>query len=65
MRQDLAEFQATIRFFDQRVGEILAALDELFARYVKEREAGETFGNFTVRVGVVKAVIDAAKDFHG
>ncbi|CAM3943158.1 MULTISPECIES: assimilatory sulfite reductase (NADPH) hemoprotein subunit [Shewanella] len=45
--------------------EILAALDELFARYVKEREAGETFGNFTVRVGVVKAVIDAAKDFHG
>lgn len=45
--------------------EILAELDALFARYAIERNAGETFGNFTVRVGVVKAVIDAAKDFHG
>jgi len=45
--------------------EILAELDGLFARYAIERNAGETFGNFTVRVGVVKAVIDAAKDFHG
>ncbi|QYJ86843.1 assimilatory sulfite reductase (NADPH) hemoprotein subunit [Shewanella mesophila] len=45
--------------------EILSELDGLFARYVSEREAGETFGNFTVRVGVVKAVLDAAKDFHG
>ncbi|MCG9697572.1 assimilatory sulfite reductase (NADPH) hemoprotein subunit [Shewanella sp. Isolate11] len=44
--------------------EILSELDALFARYVSEREAGETFGNFTVRVGVVKAVIDAARDFH-
>ncbi|MGL5397004.1 MAG: assimilatory sulfite reductase (NADPH) hemoprotein subunit [Shewanella sp.] len=45
--------------------EILAELDGLFARYAIERNAGETFGNFTVRVGLVKAVIDAAKDFHG
>ncbi|MEL4295104.1 assimilatory sulfite reductase (NADPH) hemoprotein subunit [Shewanella xiamenensis] len=45
--------------------EILAELDALFARYAVERNAGETFGNFTVRTGVVKAVIDAAKDFHG
>jgi sulfite reductase (NADPH) hemoprotein beta-component len=45
--------------------EILSELDALFARYVNEREAGETFGNFTVRVGVVKAVLDAARDFHG
>ncbi|WP_299793589.1 assimilatory sulfite reductase (NADPH) hemoprotein subunit [uncultured Shewanella sp.] len=45
--------------------EILSELDLLFARYVSEREEGETFGNFTVRSGVVKAVIDAAKDFHG
>jgi len=45
--------------------EILAELDTLFGRYAVERDAGETFGNFTVRVGVVKAVIDAAKDFHG
>lgn len=45
--------------------EILAELDGLFGRYATERDAGETFGNFTVRIGVVKAVLDAAKDFHG
>lgn len=45
--------------------EILSELDSLFGRYAAERDAGETFGNFTVRIGVVKAVNDAAKDFHG
>lgn len=34
---------------------ILAALDELFARFVQERQAGEAFGNFVVRAGVVQA----------
>ena len=34
---------------------ILAALDELFARFVRERHEGERFGDFTVRVGVVQA----------
>ncbi|KFZ39091.1 sulfite reductase [Shewanella mangrovi] len=45
--------------------EILAELDELFGRYASERNADESFGDFVVRIGVVKAVIDAAKDFHG
>ncbi|MGS0730084.1 sulfite reductase, partial [Shewanella sp. 0m-11] len=45
--------------------EILAELDTLFAQYVSQRQAGETFGNYTVRSGVVAAVNDAAKDFHG
>lgn len=45
--------------------EILAELDGLFGRYASERNADESFGDFVVRVGVVKAVIDAAKDFHG
>ncbi|QSX34383.1 assimilatory sulfite reductase (NADPH) hemoprotein subunit [Shewanella avicenniae] len=45
--------------------EILAELDGLFSRYAVERNAAESFGDFVVRVGVVKAVIDAAKDFHG
>ncbi|WP_299005312.1 assimilatory sulfite reductase (NADPH) hemoprotein subunit [uncultured Shewanella sp.] len=45
--------------------EIMAELDSLFGRYAAEKKAGETFGNFTVRVGVVKAVHDAAKEFHG
>ncbi|WP_144210915.1 assimilatory sulfite reductase (NADPH) hemoprotein subunit [Shewanella donghaensis] len=45
--------------------EILAELDRIFGLYVLERDAGETFGNFTVRHGIVKAVNDAAVDFHG
>ncbi|MCH1923915.1 assimilatory sulfite reductase (NADPH) hemoprotein subunit [Shewanella sp. C32] len=45
--------------------EILAELDGLFGRYASERNADESFGDFVVRIGVVKAVIDAAKDFHG
>jgi sulfite reductase (NADPH) hemoprotein beta-component len=44
--------------------EILSHLDELFARYAVERNAGEHFGDFVVRVGVIKAVLDAARDFH-
>ncbi|PMG40367.1 assimilatory sulfite reductase (NADPH) hemoprotein subunit [Shewanella sp. 10N.286.52.B9] len=45
--------------------EILTELDRLFGLYVLERDAGETFGNFTVRFGIIKAVNDAAVDFHG
>ncbi|MEZ9536965.1 assimilatory sulfite reductase (NADPH) hemoprotein subunit [Shewanella sp. 10N.286.51.B8] len=45
--------------------EILAELDRLFGLYVLESDAGETFGNFTVRFGIIKAVNDAAVDFHG
>ncbi|MCL1074345.1 assimilatory sulfite reductase (NADPH) hemoprotein subunit [Shewanella dokdonensis] len=44
--------------------EILSHLDELFARYAVERNAGEHFGDFVVRAGVIKAVLDAARDFH-
>lgn len=35
--------------------EILAVLDALFARFATERESGERFGDFLVRVGVVVA----------
>lgn len=35
---------------------ILAELDGLFEHYAARREADETFGNFVVRAGVVKAV---------
>lgn len=33
--------------------EILASLDELIGRWAKEREAGEGFGDFTVRAGII------------
>ncbi|MCE9783846.1 assimilatory sulfite reductase (NADPH) hemoprotein subunit [Shewanella algae] len=45
--------------------EILSELDNLFGRYAAEREIGESFGDFTVRAGIVKPVLDAARDFHG
>ncbi|MDW8845689.1 assimilatory sulfite reductase (NADPH) hemoprotein subunit [Erwinia sp. MMLR14_017] len=43
--------------------EILSTLDALLGRWSKEREADEGFGDFTVRAGVVKPVVDPARDF--
>lgn len=43
--------------------EILSTLDELISRWAAEREAGEGFGDFTVRAGIVKPVVDPARDF--
>ncbi len=43
---------------------ILEALDGLFARYAAERAPGEPFGDFVVRAGIVRRVVNAARDFH-
>lgn len=43
--------------------EILDALAPLLARYASEREDGERFGDFTVRVGIVRK-ISAGRFFH-
>ncbi|WP_428943907.1 assimilatory sulfite reductase (NADPH) hemoprotein subunit [Pantoea sp. FN060301] len=43
--------------------EILSHLDELLGRWATEREAGEGFGDFTIRAGVVEPVLDPARDF--
>lgn len=43
--------------------EILDSLDELVGRWAKEREAGEGFGDFTVRAGIIRPVLDPARDF--
>ena len=43
--------------------EILSTLDALLGRWSKEREADEGFGDFIVRAGVVKPVVDPARDF--
>ena len=42
---------------------IVAALDPLFAAYVKERQKGEHFGDFTIRAGYV-AASGNGRDFH-
>ena len=43
--------------------EILDSLDVLIGRWAKEREAGEGFGDFTVRAGIIRPVLDPARDF--
>jgi len=43
--------------------EILSTLDELLGCWSTEREADEGFGDFTIRAGVVKPVVDPARDF--
>lgn len=53
------------RMFKENITEpeILASLDELIGRWAKEREAGEGFGDFTVRAGIIRPVLDPARDF--
>jgi sulfite reductase (NADPH) hemoprotein beta-component len=44
--------------------QILAEIDALVGRWASEREAGEGFGDFVIRAGIVKPVIDSARDFY-
>ena len=44
--------------------QILAEIDTLVGRWASEREAGEGFGDFVIRAGIVKPVIDSARDFY-
>jgi sulfite reductase (NADPH) hemoprotein beta-component len=43
--------------------QILKLLDPIIKRYAKERDAGEHFGNFVVRAGIVNATT-AGNNFH-
>ncbi|MEW8682101.1 MAG: sulfite reductase, partial [Candidatus Thiodiazotropha endolucinida] len=44
--------------------ELLRTLDELFRIYAGERLPQERFGDFAVRRGLVKPVINPAEDYH-
>jgi sulfite reductase (NADPH) hemoprotein beta-component len=44
--------------------ELLKTLDELFQNYAVNRLPGERFGDFTLRHGVVKPVVNPAEDYH-
>jgi len=44
--------------------EILAELDVLFGQYAAERDAGEGFGDFLVRSGRIRPVVNPAEDYH-
>ncbi len=43
---------------------ILTELDGLIARWSKEREQDEAFGDFVIRVGIVDEVIVSKRDFY-
>ncbi len=45
-------------------GQILEEMDGLIGRWATEREAGEGFGDFVIRVGIIAPVIDSARDFY-
>lgn len=53
------------KMYRENIGEeeILRELGVLLPRYAKERQEGEHFGDFVVRVGVIKAVTDGT-NFH-
>ncbi|CAD6509624.1 assimilatory sulfite reductase (NADPH) hemoprotein subunit [Candidatus Profftia tarda] len=44
--------------------EILVLINKLISRWAKERNSGEEFGDFTIRAGIVRAVLDPARDFY-
>jgi sulfite reductase (NADPH) hemoprotein beta-component len=44
--------------------EILAALEALFRRFASERQEGEGLGDFSIRAGLVRPVLNPVEDFH-
>lgn len=44
--------------------QILQEIDELVARWSKEREENEAFGDFVIRVGIIEEVVISKRDFH-
>jgi sulfite reductase (NADPH) hemoprotein beta-component len=44
--------------------EILAIIDELVGRWAKERETDEGFGDYVIRAGIIRPVLDPARDFY-
>lgn len=44
--------------------QLLATLDELLGAYATQRQGDERFGNYAIRAGLVRPVVDAARDFH-
>ncbi len=44
--------------------EILSELDSLIGRWALGRQQGEGFGDFAIRSGIIKPVLDPARDFY-
>jgi sulfite reductase (NADPH) hemoprotein beta-component len=46
------------------IADILNTLDQYVGRWAKEGELSESFGDFSIRVGIVKPVLNSTIDFH-
>lgn len=44
--------------------EILTIIDELVGRWAEERETDEGFGDYVIRAGIIRPVLDPARDFY-
>lgn len=44
--------------------EIMQILDELIGRWSKDKQDDEAFGDYVIRAGIIKPVIDSARDFY-
>ncbi|QJR81616.1 assimilatory sulfite reductase (NADPH) hemoprotein subunit [Alteromonas pelagimontana] len=54
------------RMYRENIGEqeILNELDALIGRWATERELNEAFGDFVIRAGIIKPVVNSARDFY-
>ena len=55
--------QDCIELSDLTEDEILAIINGWLADWANKRQAKEGFGDFAVRTGIVKPVLDAPRDF--
>ncbi|WP_165312401.1 assimilatory sulfite reductase (NADPH) hemoprotein subunit [Vibrio ziniensis] len=44
--------------------QILEEIDQLVGRWSQEREVGESFGDFTIRTGIIEEVVVSKRDFY-
>lgn len=54
------------KMYKENIGEdeIFQILDDLIAKWSGNRDDGETFGDYVIREGVVKPVVNSAEDFY-
>ncbi len=54
------------KMYKENIGEdeIFQILDDLIAKWSDNRDDGETFGDYVIREGVVKPVVNSAEDFY-
>lgn len=54
------------RMYRENISEqqIMDELDDLIGRWVEGKHDGEAFGDYVVRAGIVRAVVDSARDFY-